>query len=203
MAVCLPYISSSPNNLTDEVPSSCCDRYKSTYGTGSVACLCHLVKEPCLLGFPVNITRMFELSTVCPFAIPVNGSSLEVLCEAILPKLRPLGSILGSEPSASPSESNGSPPAATTTLPADEAHTNSSLPADEAHTNSSASFPTHTTHRNFGSKFLPELKRKHVVSYIVGYSVFVLGHLLSDGEYVFSWVDPLLLLFSCWVVYQL
>ncbi|KAI3976137.1 hypothetical protein MKX01_017756, partial [Papaver californicum] len=46
-------------------------------------------------------------------------------------------------PSASPSESNGSPPAATTTLP-----------ADEAHANLSASFPTHTTHRNFGSKFL-------------------------------------------------
>ncbi|KAI3910778.1 hypothetical protein MKW98_030586 [Papaver atlanticum] len=81
LAVCLPYISSPPNNLTDEVPTSCCDRYKSAYGTGYVTCLCHLVREPCLLGFPVDITRMFALSTVCPSAIPVDGISLEVLCE--------------------------------------------------------------------------------------------------------------------------
>ncbi|XP_026422015.1 uncharacterized protein LOC113318106 isoform X2 [Papaver somniferum] len=96
LAVCLPYISSPPNNLTDEVPSSCCDRYISSYGTGYVTCLCHLVREPCLLGFPVDITRMFALSTVCHSAIPVDGISLEVLCEAILPNLRPLGSTLGS-----------------------------------------------------------------------------------------------------------
>ncbi|KAI3837636.1 hypothetical protein MKX03_029761 [Papaver bracteatum] len=203
LAVCLPYISSPLNNLTDEVPSSCCDLYKSTYGTGYVTFLCHLVREPCLLGFPVDITRMFALSTVCPSAIPVHGISLEVLCEAILPNLRPLGSTLGSEPSASPSESNGSPAAATTILPAAEAQTNSSLPADEAHTNSSTSFPTHTAHRSFGSKFLPELKPKHVVTYIGGYSIFVLWHLLSDGEYVFSWVHPLMFLYSTWVVSQL
>ncbi|RZC52312.1 hypothetical protein C5167_020741 [Papaver somniferum] len=176
LAVCLPYISSPPNNLTDEVPSSCCDRYKSSYGTGYVTCLCHLVREPCLLGFPVDITRMFALSTVCHSAIPVDGISLEVLCEAILPNLRPLGSTLGSEPSASPSESNGSPAAATTILPANEAQTNSSLPADEAHTNSSTPFPTHTAHRSFGSKLLPELKPKNVVTYIGCYSIFVLWH---------------------------
>ncbi|XP_026429811.1 uncharacterized protein LOC113326264 [Papaver somniferum] len=96
-AVCLPYISSNPNNnlTSEEVPPGyCCDLYISYGLEGSSLCLCHVIKEPSILGDPVNMTMIYDLSSVCPFFIPPYHVALNVMCKAIAPNLPHLGSIL-------------------------------------------------------------------------------------------------------------
>lgn len=71
---CLPYISSPPNNLSATASDGCCDAFSSTLNSSSNGvCLCYLVQQPSILGFPVNGTRVLSLPSVCP--LPRDGSS--------------------------------------------------------------------------------------------------------------------------------
>ncbi|KAE8022692.1 hypothetical protein FH972_008473 [Carpinus fangiana] len=91
---CLPYISSPPNNLSATPSEGCCHAFSSALNSSNNGvCLCYLVQQPSILGFPVNGTRVLSLSSVC--TLPRDGSStkkgsLGSLCSGspALPPLR-------------------------------------------------------------------------------------------------------------------
>ncbi|OVA15354.1 Bifunctional inhibitor/plant lipid transfer protein/seed storage helical domain [Macleaya cordata] len=66
---CLSYIAYRPYNLPSVLASLCCNLFTSAFHTGSATCLCHLILQPSLLGFPLNITQVLALSSVCPGAM--------------------------------------------------------------------------------------------------------------------------------------
>ncbi|KAF3796083.1 hypothetical protein EJ110_NYTH03981 [Nymphaea thermarum] len=80
---CLPFVSSSPNNLTSSPPPGCCKPVNDAFRTDA-ACLCHLVLNRSLLGFPLNVTRLVALSSLCRSSPGDNrdddSSSLSRLC---------------------------------------------------------------------------------------------------------------------------
>ncbi|GFY85048.1 hypothetical protein Acr_03g0018220 [Actinidia rufa] len=79
---CLPFISSEPNNVSSWPSSQCCHVISLAFESGVVDCLCYLSRRPLLIGFPLNSTRLFSLSSLCPLmdaGSKANGS-LESLC---------------------------------------------------------------------------------------------------------------------------
>ncbi|KAM1171900.1 hypothetical protein ACFX2I_022055 [Malus domestica] len=129
---CLPYVSSPPNNISDSPPPKCCDAFSQSMESGGALCLCYLVQDPPMLGFPVNGSRVLSLSSTCPLRdISTNASaqSLESLCSGS-PELPPLRSSTISEISSPPpsgfdSVDNASSPLMS--LPPEPAY-NSSIP---------------------------------------------------------------------------
>ncbi|KZV29875.1 hypothetical protein F511_15839 [Dorcoceras hygrometricum] len=103
---CLPYVSVSPNNLTESPPPQCCDDISTAFSTGSAVCLCYFLLRPGILGFPLNSTKLMSLTSVCP--LKERGSkvnfSLEALCSetAALPPLQAITGANVSPPSPSP-----------------------------------------------------------------------------------------------------
>ncbi|KAH9682565.1 hypothetical protein WN943_028842 [Citrus x changshan-huyou] len=89
---CLTYVSLPPNNLTETVPSQCCDAVSSAFDSGDGNCLCYLIRQPLIFGFPLNETRLDSLSSACN----TNGS-LESICSSGSLGLPPLRSTTGSE----------------------------------------------------------------------------------------------------------
>lgn len=75
---CLPYVSSSPNNLTENASTKCCEAFSSSFAPNSL-CFCYLLRDPNILGFPLNSTRLISLSSLCLSPPPTN-SSLNFLC---------------------------------------------------------------------------------------------------------------------------
>ena len=63
---CLPYVLSPPNNLSNTASVSCCDAFSSVLNSNNGVCLCYLVRQPSILRFPVNNTRVLSFSSVCP-----------------------------------------------------------------------------------------------------------------------------------------
>ncbi|KAJ4722499.1 Bifunctional inhibitor/plant lipid transfer protein/seed storage helical domain containing protein [Melia azedarach] len=111
---CLPYVSLPPNNLTDTVMPECCNVVSSAFQSGDGDCLCYLLRQPLIFGFPLNETRVLSLSSVCN----ANGS-VELICSSGSPALPPLRSPTGSEISK-PSNSGPSmsmPPRSTSNSP--------------------------------------------------------------------------------------
>ncbi|XP_019181251.1 PREDICTED: caM kinase-like vesicle-associated protein [Ipomoea nil] len=94
---CLPYISSSPNNMTNTPPPQCCDEMTFAVASGNAICLCYLVQRPRILGFPVNSSRVISLSSVCPMTHRegIANFSIKALCSGKT-ALPPLKSITGS-----------------------------------------------------------------------------------------------------------
>lgn len=74
---CLPYVSLPPNNLTDTVMPECCNVVSSAFQSGDGDCLCYLLRQPLIFGFPLNETRVLSLSSVCN----ANGS-VELICSS-------------------------------------------------------------------------------------------------------------------------
>ncbi|XP_019447761.1 PREDICTED: non-specific lipid-transfer protein-like protein At2g13820 [Lupinus angustifolius] len=64
---CLEYVSTPPNNLSDSPSINCCNslHFESL-------CLCHLLRNPNLLGFPLNTTSLLSLSSLCRLSPPLN-----------------------------------------------------------------------------------------------------------------------------------
>ncbi|XP_058106770.1 non-specific lipid transfer protein GPI-anchored 25-like [Magnolia sinica] len=63
LSPCLPYVASAPNNVSSSVSPLCCG---PVVGLGSSwACLCHLLQQPSLLGFPLNTSRILSLPSLC------------------------------------------------------------------------------------------------------------------------------------------
>ncbi|CAH1444078.1 non-specific lipid transfer protein GPI-anchored 25 [Lactuca sativa] len=62
---CLPFISAPPNDLSDEPSSQCCDIFNGAFASGKAECLCYLVRQNTLLGFPLNASKLLSLSDLC------------------------------------------------------------------------------------------------------------------------------------------
>ncbi|XP_075086475.1 non-specific lipid transfer protein GPI-anchored 25 isoform X3 [Nicotiana tabacum] len=79
---CLPYISDSPNNISDSPPVQCCDNFAAAFDDNTAICLCYLVHNPQILGFPINSTKLISLTSVCPVKENEGEEnlSLESLC---------------------------------------------------------------------------------------------------------------------------
>ena len=60
------YVLSPPNNLSNTASVSCCDAFSSVLNSNNGVCLCYLVRQPSILRFPVNNTRVLSFSSVCP-----------------------------------------------------------------------------------------------------------------------------------------
>ncbi|KAF3618759.1 putative vicilin-like antimicrobial peptides 2-2-like [Capsicum annuum] len=91
---CLPYISEPPNNISDSPPVQCCDNFAAAFGDDTAICLCYLVHNPEILGFPINSVKLLSLTSVCPVTEKQGQGqanfSLESLCsgETMLPPFR-------------------------------------------------------------------------------------------------------------------
>nr|DAD47905.1 TPA_asm: hypothetical protein HUJ06_017842 [Nelumbo nucifera] len=99
LSPCLPYLASPPNNRSSLAFPPCCNAFSAIFSdTSRSACLCYLVRQPSLLGFPLNTTRILSLSFVCPSRnanqTTANTTSLRFLCEKS-ESLPPLGSTTG------------------------------------------------------------------------------------------------------------
>ncbi|RDY10641.1 Protein YLS3, partial [Mucuna pruriens] len=85
-SACLPYVSYPPNNLTESASDKCCKAFSSAVES---VCLCYLLREPLILGFPLNSTRILSLSSICPSS--PTSTSFPFLC-SVSPSLPPLNS---------------------------------------------------------------------------------------------------------------
>ncbi|KAH7842722.1 hypothetical protein Vadar_008404 [Vaccinium darrowii] len=93
---CLPYVASPPNNISSSPSSDCCGVFSLAFDTGAANCLCYAVRRPAFFGFPLNSTKLFSLSSLCPLQSAGSNvnRSLESLCSG-LSALPPLRGIIG------------------------------------------------------------------------------------------------------------
>ncbi|KAF7806873.1 non-specific lipid transfer protein GPI-anchored 2 [Senna tora] len=110
---CLPFVSSPPNNLDDAASANCCDSFSSAADSGAAVCLCYLLREPPILGFPLNSTRLLSLPSVC---LPANrastmAQSLNSLCSesSVLPPLNKSATLGFTNHSTTESRNKASP----------------------------------------------------------------------------------------------
>ncbi|XP_022138533.1 uncharacterized protein LOC111009674 [Momordica charantia] len=133
LSPCLPFISAPPNNLSDTVPSACCDAFSSAYDSAGGICLCYFLREPQILGFPLNSSKLIALSSLCPLSgvLSENHSSLNSICAAsqTLPPLQS-AKIPGIEEPDSPDDDD-TPAPGTGLSPPPSAIVSPSAPADE------------------------------------------------------------------------
>lgn len=87
---CLPFISAPPNDLSDEPSSQCCDIFNGAFASGKAECLCYLVRQNTLLGFPLNASKLLSLSDLCLLNNDTQAShannastSLQSICSGI------------------------------------------------------------------------------------------------------------------------
>ncbi|XP_054820582.1 non-specific lipid transfer protein GPI-anchored 2-like isoform X2 [Prosopis cineraria] len=73
---CLSYVASPPNDLADAASANCCNAFYAAAESGVAVCFCYLLREPPILGFPLNSSRLLSLSSDCPLA---NGESAGAL----------------------------------------------------------------------------------------------------------------------------
>ncbi|KAG9451959.1 hypothetical protein H6P81_004863 [Aristolochia fimbriata] len=99
---CLPYVAAAPNNLSSVVDPLCCDPFRAA-SDGPAHCVCRLLIEPDLLGFPLNLTRLRSLFSFCPANRTVrDDDSPERICRRSQ----------SGPPTESPARESGPPPAA-------------------------------------------------------------------------------------------
>nr|XP_043619903.1 non-specific lipid transfer protein GPI-anchored 25 [Erigeron canadensis] len=110
---CLPYISEPPNNLFEDPTPQCCDVFTEAFESGEAECLCYLVRQTSILGFPLNASKILSLSDLCSTATnSTTNSSIQSVCSEsptlpplVSPTLRP-----PPPPSRSVSDAHQSPP---------------------------------------------------------------------------------------------
>jgi len=73
---CLSYVSYPPNNLTESASEKCCMAFSRAVES---VCICYVVGDPLILGFPLNTTRLFSLSSLCPSPF---SASFPALCSS-------------------------------------------------------------------------------------------------------------------------
>ncbi|XP_038981131.1 non-specific lipid transfer protein GPI-anchored 25 [Phoenix dactylifera] len=92
MSTCLPHVAAPPNNPTPAPSAACCATFFSALdgAGGGATCLCHLVREPSLLGFPLNASRIVSLFSTCAASDAGAASSFAEICQdsPTLPPLR-------------------------------------------------------------------------------------------------------------------
>ncbi|OAY72115.1 hypothetical protein ACMD2_22358 [Ananas comosus] len=69
---------------------ACCDAFLRGLVGGGAACLCHLLRDPLLLGFPINTSRIASLFSSCGAPNPSDSadSSFSEMCNgSTLPQI--------------------------------------------------------------------------------------------------------------------
>ncbi|KAJ7980009.1 Bifunctional inhibitor/plant lipid transfer protein/seed storage helical domain containing protein, partial [Quillaja saponaria] len=99
LSPCLPYISSPPNNMSDSVSTDCCNAFSSAFNSSGAVCLCYLLRQPQILGFPLNRIRILSLQSFCS---PMKNTTKKIgsvnsICSGS-PALPPLHSITVTTP---------------------------------------------------------------------------------------------------------
>ncbi|KAF3497186.1 hypothetical protein DY000_02053794 [Brassica cretica] len=113
---CIPYVSAPPNNISKTPDALCCSVFSTSVHSAAGKCLCYLLRQPMILGFPLDRSRLLSLSQICT-EFKSSDESFESLCSpSVSPELPPLQSIqftspfdYGDRDSASP-QSLGLPP---------------------------------------------------------------------------------------------
>ncbi|KAF8115423.1 hypothetical protein N665_0027s0038 [Sinapis alba] len=96
---CLSYVSAPPNNLSDMLDPLCCSVFSTSVHSGTGNCLCYLLRQPMILGFPLDRSRLLSLSQIC--SNQISDESFEslcscrilgfvIMCDAESPELPPL-----------------------------------------------------------------------------------------------------------------
>ncbi|KAJ8626990.1 hypothetical protein MRB53_020297 [Persea americana] len=70
LSPCLPYMASAPNNRSSSPSPFCCRPFRASAssrvsGDRSETCLCYLLRNPSLFGFPVDAERIASLVAIC------------------------------------------------------------------------------------------------------------------------------------------
>ncbi|RWR88955.1 protein YLS3 [Cinnamomum micranthum f. kanehirae] len=70
LSPCLPYMASAPNNRSSSPSPFCCRPFRASAssrvsGNRNETCLCYLVRNPSLFGFPVDAERIASLVSIC------------------------------------------------------------------------------------------------------------------------------------------
>ncbi|GAB4851058.1 hypothetical protein Ancab_030356 [Ancistrocladus abbreviatus] len=105
---CLSYVSAPPNNSSSSPTSTCCRAYCSISDSSQASCLCYLLREPSMLSFPLDISRLLSLSSICQRKNRTNGS-LDQICSGV--RASPSPKLESDEsPSSSSNESRSTPP---------------------------------------------------------------------------------------------
>ncbi|ESQ56091.1 hypothetical protein EUTSA_v10027383mg [Eutrema salsugineum] len=114
---CLPFVSAPPNNMSETPNQLCCSVFSSSVHSSAGNCLCYLLRQPMILGFPLDRSRLLSLSQMC-IDRSSNDEYFESRCSpSESPELPPLQSIQFKSPfvpgdrvSASPQSSVGLAP---------------------------------------------------------------------------------------------
>ncbi|KAL3328891.1 hypothetical protein AABB24_036152 [Solanum stoloniferum] len=108
---CLPYISDPPNNISDSPPFQCCDNFSAAFMDNTTICLCYLIRNPQLLGFPISSMKLLSLTSMCPVEEKegTENLSLESLCSGST-TLPPFRSITADHGGSSPGPVRPTPP---------------------------------------------------------------------------------------------
>ncbi|KAG7542892.1 Bifunctional inhibitor/plant lipid transfer protein/seed storage helical domain superfamily [Arabidopsis thaliana x Arabidopsis arenosa] len=106
---CLPYVSAPPNNMSETPDPICCSVFTSSVHFSAGNCLCYLLRQPMILGFPLDRSRLISLSQIC--TDQNSDESFESLCSVSeSPELPPLQSIQFTNPFVSGNHDSASPP---------------------------------------------------------------------------------------------
>lgn len=65
LSPCLSYITGPPNIPTPAPSVVCCGAFHQTFVTTGPSCICYLVRDPLILGFPVDTGRLVSLFPSC------------------------------------------------------------------------------------------------------------------------------------------
>ncbi|XP_062108265.1 non-specific lipid transfer protein GPI-anchored 25 [Humulus lupulus] len=141
---CLSFVSSPPNNLSKTAPSKCCDAFIAAMNSGDGPCLCYLLRQPRMLGFPVNGNRVLSLSSLCYPDESSRRGNLQALCSGSSQALPPFqnGTVSGVSNSSHPGPNNNqSTPFPSLPPKSNNSRTPSSFPLDSENSSTKASPP--------------------------------------------------------------
>ncbi|KAJ0255222.1 Non-specific lipid transfer protein GPI-anchored 25 [Hirschfeldia incana] len=106
---CLPYVAAPPNNMSDTPDHICCSVFSTSVHSAAGNCLCYLLRQPMILGFPLDRSRLLSLSQICTDRS--SDESFESLCSpSESPELPPLQSIPFTAPFVYGDRASASPP---------------------------------------------------------------------------------------------
>ncbi|KMZ64711.1 hypothetical protein ZOSMA_350G00030 [Zostera marina] len=82
LSPCLSFIAESPNNVASNASSACCQSFakggRKIIDRLDSGCICHLVRDSKILGFPINSGRIFQLFDICTTSRINNGDGSEI-----------------------------------------------------------------------------------------------------------------------------
>ena len=76
---CIPYVSAPPNNISKTPDALCCSVFSTSVHSAAGKCLCYLLRQPMILGFPLDRSRLLSLSQICT-EFQSSDESFESLC---------------------------------------------------------------------------------------------------------------------------